>query len=58
MNRVQLWILDKTPANWQSISDLKKLCAFLPLRHIIKMERTQDKQVINITEPLMNQSTN
>jgi hypothetical protein len=29
---------------------IKKTCAFLPCGKILKMERTQDKQVINITE--------
>jgi hypothetical protein len=48
-------ILDRDAANWQSISDLKKtLCISAFAANIIKMERTQDKQVINITEPLMN----
>jgi hypothetical protein len=41
------------PANWQSISDLKNFVHFA-LRQYYKMERTQDKQVINITESLMN----
>jgi hypothetical protein len=43
-------ILDRE-ANWR-ISDLKNFVHFC-LKYK-KMERTQDKQVINITEPLMN----
>jgi hypothetical protein len=33
----------------KSISDLKTLCISAFVANIIKMERTQDKQVINIT---------
>jgi hypothetical protein len=55
MNRVQL-VDDFRYRRQQtkSISDLKNFVHFCLCGKYYKMERTQDKQVINITEPLMN----
>jgi hypothetical protein len=47
-------ILDRDASKLAKHFRFKTLCISAFAANIIKMERTQDKQVINITEPLMN----
>jgi hypothetical protein len=47
-------ILDTDASKLAKHFRFKKTLCISAFANIIKMERTQDKQVINITEPLMN----